>query len=692
MKVKPNNSSEILEYFQRFIKDIVGIVLISTAAINLLGILGLSEGRLLDSMVQLVRQGFGWGAVVFLLFLLYIGILILFRRVEAIPDLNLRRVLLLEISFFAALAFLSIFGGNIISRATQGMDGGVIGWGIARIFNSFLPMQVSSVLLFLVALFSLVAAFGGLRKVITALQVKLGELEQQNSTLAADMNEQDSKVGDAHQTSVEHEPQLDAQPALPDENLPDNAILIDPQNVATDEKYIKNNAEVIEQTFEEFGIPASVVGYRIGPTVIQYALEPGYIDKTSANGEANRRKIRVSQISSLQRDLALALGAERLRIEAPIPGYSFVGIEVPNRYSSMVRLKSILTSTDFQRMNSSLRLALGLDVSGNPIAADLTRMPHLLIAGTTGSGKSVCITALIMSLVMCNSPEDLQMAILDPKRVELSQFNGLPHLIGEVESDPNRMLAVLEWVVAEMERRYKVFEEKNARDIDVYNLKAARRGFPKIPKIVVLIDELASLMMMSPEQTEARLVRLAQMARATGIHLIVATQRPSTDVVTGLIKANFPARIAFTVASSVDSRVILDVNGAETLLGRGDMLFLDPENGAPHRVQGVMIDDSEIKAVLEHWNTVIPPQTSAGPPPWDKFVVERSEDGDEMIGRAIALLKKEGRASASLLQRRLHIGYPRAARLMDELEEMGVIGPPESGGRDREVIFDDPEE
>jgi len=381
-----------------------------------------------------------------------------------------------------------------------------------------------------------------------------------------------------------------------------------------------------------------------------------------------------------------------LRIEAPIPGYSFVGIEVPNRYSSMVRLKSILGSDSFKKMQSSLRLALGLDVSGNSVSADLTRMPHLLIAGTTGSGKSVCISALITSLVMCNSPAELKIAILDPKLVELALFNGLPHLIGEVETDVNRMLAVLAWAVAEMDRRYRAFEEINARDIQMYNTKAGRRGLPKLPKIVIFIDELASLMTASPEQTEGRLVRLAQMARATGIHLVVATQRPSTDIVTGLIKANFPARIAFMVASSIDSRVILDVNGAETLLGKGDMLFLDPENGSPKRIQGVMMEDTEIKAVLQYWNSVIPPEINGAKEcPWEKFILNKSNDGDELIGKAIALLRDEGKASASLLQRKLRIGYPRAARLMDELEEMGIVGPPEGGGKDREVILDDDE-
>lgn len=686
MKKQANHSLELGEYFQRFIKDILGIVLISGAVISLLGYLNLSQGRALNSLVGVIKQGFGWGTIFFFAFLLYIGILILFRRVENFPTINLKRMLYLELCFFATLGFLSILGGNSLVRAAQGSDGGVIGWGIAEMCDSVLPLPLCSILFVLIAMLSLLTATGLLRKIVTKIERKPAP---QSNPLTANAVSATGRRADSKQRKDEIFQAEQFNTESPPADLPPLSILIDQKNSVADEGYIKQNAQRIEQTFEEFGIPASVVGYRIGPTVIQYALEPGYIDKTNEEGELSKKKIRVSQISSLQRDLALALGAERLRIEAPIPGYSFVGIEVPNRYSSMVRLKSILSSTSFQKMQSSLRLALGMDVSGNPVSADLIRMPHLLIAGTTGSGKSVCIGALITSLVMCNSPADLKIAILDPKLVELALFNGLPHLIGEVETDVNRMLAVLAWAVAEMDRRYKAFEEINARDIRMYNIKASRRGFSKMPKIVIFIDELASLMMASPEQTEGRLVRLAQMARATGIHLVVATQRPSTDIVTGLIKANFPARIAFMVASSVDSRVILDVNGAETLLGKGDMLFLDPENGSPKRIQGVMVDDLEIKAVLEYWNTIIPPALDkSNESPWEKFVVNRSEDGDELIGKAISLLRNEGKASASLLQRKLRIGYPRAARLMDELEEMGIVGPPEAGGREREVTLD----
>jgi S-DNA-T family DNA segregation ATPase FtsK/SpoIIIE len=460
------------------------------------------------------------------------------------------------------------------------------------------------------------------------------------------------------------------------------------QPVRPDERTINQTAGLIEKTLAEFGIPAKVVGFRVGPTVTQYAVQPGFIRKGTEE-DAQQLKVRVAQIAGLQRDLALALSAERLRIEAPVPGRGFVGIEVPNSRSALVRLRPLLETDAFYKVASPLAIALGRDVSGNPLVADLARMPHLLVAGTTGSGKSVCLTALAACLAMNNAPEDLRLVMIDSKMVELIRFNGLPHLYGKVETDIQRILGVLRWVVVEMEHRYQLLEAAKARDVDAYNRRLQRRkDVQPLPRIVVMIDEMADLMMSAPDQTEHNLVRLAQMARATGIHLVVATQRPSTDVVTGLIKANFPARLAFAVASGVDSRVILDLPGAETLLGRGDMLFLNPEIGNPVRAQGVIVTDQEIERLIAHWQKV----TSArdAPPPWETMVnaADDKTGDDVLIERAITLLKKEQRASASMLQRRLNIGYPRAARLLDQLEEMGVVGPSQGGGRDREVLLE----
>jgi S-DNA-T family DNA segregation ATPase FtsK/SpoIIIE len=484
----------------------------------------------------------------------------------------------------------------------------------------------------------------------------------------------------------------DKKPSAPrerDGRLPTLSILLADQNTRPDERTINQTAGMIEKTLAEFGIVATVIGFRVGPTVTQFAVQPGFMKRPGATEEeAQQMKVRVAQIASLQKDLALALSAERLRIEAPVPGKPYVGIEVPNTHSSVVRMRSILETDSFHRIGAPLAMALGRDVSGQPVVADLARMPHLLIAGATGSGKSVCITALAACFAMNNSPEDLRMVLIDSKMVELLRFNGLPHLYGKVETNVERILGVLRWVVVEMEHRYRLLEAAHARDLEVYNRKLARKKeSTPLPRIVVLIDELADLMMSAPDQTEHNLVRLAQMARATGIHLIVATQRPSTDVVTGLIKANFPARLAFAVASGVDSRVILDISGAENLLGRGDLLFLNPEVGNPIRAQGVMITDMEIERLVSHWQKSVGVTSEA--PPWEKLLTEPDENEDQgLIEQAVSIVRQSQRASASLLQRRLRIGYPRAARLLDQLEEMGVVGPSQGGGKERAVMLD----
>jgi S-DNA-T family DNA segregation ATPase FtsK/SpoIIIE len=484
------------------------------------------------------------------------------------------------------------------------------------------------------------------------------------------------------------EKQIPPLPVKPrDTRLPPLNILSAETSDVPDEEQIRQTAKQLEITLAEFGIPAKVIGYRVGPTVTQFAVEPGFIEREGPEGEIIRQKVRVSQISSLSRDLTLALAAERLRIEAPVPGRSYVGIEVPNPRISVVRLRAVLESEEFRRVTSGLSVVLGRDVSGQPLVADLARMPHLLIAGTTGSGKSVCIEALTVCLAMNNTPDQLRLAMIDPKMVELIRFNGLPHLLGKVETELPRMLGVLRWALAEMDHRYRLLEEAHARDLDAFNKIMNRKKQATLPRIVVLIDELADLMMTAPDQTEQCIVRLAQMARATGIHMVVATQRPSTDVVTGLIKANFPARLAFTVASSIDSRVILDTGGAENLLGRGDLLFLNPERGVPVRAQGVFVTDQEIEKVNRFWQKLAPKAVEPQAAPWEELVND-AEQEDDLVKQAIEIVSSTQRASASMLQRRLRIGYPRAARLMDELEAKGVIGPATGGGKEREVLVD----
>ena len=444
----------------------------------------------------------------------------------------------------------------------------------------------------------------------------------------------------------------------------------------------------IEETLQDFGLPARVVEVRRGPAVTQFGVEPGYVERPGPDGELKQQKVRVGQIAALQRDLTLALAVTRLRIEAPVPGRSVVGIEVPNGETSVVRLRNIMESPGFAKLNSSLGVAMGRDVAGAPVMTDLSKLPHLLIAGTTGSGKSVCINAFIACLVFNNTPEQLQLVMIDPKKVELIRFNGLPHLIGHVEVDADRAVGVLRWLTSEMDRRYELFETVSARNISGYNRKAKREH--RLPYIAVFIDELADLMHMYPGDVERTLCRLAQMARATGIHLVVATQRPSTDVITGLIKANFPARLSFAVASGTDSRVILDTVGAENLLGRGDMLYQAPDAGAPARIQGVLVTDTEIERLVEHWRAATPDHTPT-PPPWEPLIARYAllDETDSLLESAVELAKKHEQLSVSFLQRRLRLGYPRAARLMEHLYEMGLVDDPQSGGKTRRSLVED---
>jgi len=680
---------------KRFAQDLLGIFLITFAVISFLGLIGLTGGALTEIWVEWILSGFGWGAFTFVGFLGYVGVLILLRHFQTFPKFNLNKIINLEILFFSSLALLTISGGMSIERANSGLDGGTIGWGLAYSTSRLIGKPLSFGLFLILTLVALAEGIGVRQRILDWLDCSLEKVLTSSSPIQEETSGETSmgtfvsnsareqRAGDVKETGLERASTQNA-------TLPGMELLLDPQKNIADESYIHSKAIQIEKTLNEFGVPVRVAGYRIGPTVLQYAVEPGFVEKVNDEGDIVRKKVKVSQISTLNRDLSLALSVDRLRIEAPIPGTSFVGIEIPNITSSVVRLKSVMKAEEFIQMLSRLKLALGLDVSGNPVMADLSRMPHLLIAGTTGAGKSVCIISLITCLIMNNSPEELKLAILDPKMVELVRFNGLPHLMGKVETEINRMLGILAWAVQEMESRYRLLESIHARDIDTYNVKAKRRGRNNLPKIVVVIDELADLMMSAPEQTEGYLVRLAQMARATGIHLVVATQRPSTDIITGLIKANFPARISFMMATSVDSRVVLDTNGAETLMGRGDMLILNPDETGLSRAQCVMVDDREIDGIISYWQSKYNDQNKdTNYSPWEDLVPMIGEDKDELLQKAVELIRKEGRASTSWLQRKLHIGFPRAARLMDELEELGIVGSMDSGEREREILIDD---
>ncbi|MEJ5201285.1 MAG: DNA translocase FtsK, partial [Anaerolineales bacterium] len=678
-------------HFNRFAQDIIGVSLLAIAFLTLLGLLGLTTGALIRLWVWFLRRWLGLGSYLVSLGLAVTGLFVLRQHFSRLSRPRLSRILALELAGFALITFLAIRSGLSLTEASQGEHGGLVGWGLAALLDMVLPPPWSTLLTIFVLIFLVFYGLG-----FGEWSVRLFEqwLLRGDQPVSGMTEEKQRDTGTSRQyivppsnlTEVPHSEAIDSGAVSKrDERLPPLNLLLQDQNNNPDEESIQATADLIEKTLLELGVPTRVIGFRVGPVVTQFAVEPGYTEKPGLDGKLVRQKVRVSQIAALQRDLARALAAERLRIEAPVPGHSFVGIEVPNRKNTVVRLRPLLESESFQRLGSPLALALGRDVSGLPVVADLARMPHLLIAGTTGSGKSVCIAALTICLVMNNSPEELRLAMLDPKMVELARFNGLPHLLGQVESEPERMLAVLRWALAEMDNRYRILEAARARDLDGYNRKAERRKQPVLPRIVIFIDELADLMMTAPDQTEHSLIRLAQMARATGIHLVLATQRPSTDVVTGLIKANFPARISFNVATSVDSRVILDSNGAEDLLGRGDMLFLNPEVGTPLRSQGVLVTDHEIERVVGFWQRTSPAQDI--PAPWEEYLQDEEEGSDELLQQAIALVRQTQRASASFLQRRLRIGYPRAARLIDELEALGVVGPAQGGGREREVLW-----
>lgn len=451
--------------------------------------------------------------------------------------------------------------------------------------------------------------------------------------------------------------------------------LLDDNKTEVDSGNIENNVQIIQKTLADFGIEVEMGEVNVGPTVTQYTLRPS-------------TGVKLSQIAGLQNDLALALAAHGIRMELPIPGKALVGIEVPNKSTAIVRLREVMQTSDFINHKSKLALSLGRDVAGRPMIADLAKMPHMLIAGATGTGKSVAINSLFISLLYRNTPQDIKFIVVDPKRVELSSYNGIPHLLTPAIVEPDKAVNALKWAVAEMERRYKLLADAGNRNISDYN---ASTELP-LPYIVIIVDELADLMAVAQNEVEAAIVRLAQMARAVGIHLILATQRPSVEVITGLIKANITSRIAFAVASQVDSRTIIDSSGAEKLLGNGDMLFVSAEFNKPRRVQGAFIGEQEVRKVVDFF------KNQAGAVIYNEDIIEKPKRGlgipgmggdegndeDDMYEAAKEEVIRAGKASASLLQRRLRVGYARAARLLDILEDKGVIGPGD-GAKPREV-------
>lgn len=690
-------------------QQILALFVIALGAITLLTVFQVTDGRWANAWVGFLRHLVGWGVYPVAVAIVLAGLLWLQYHLDRSVHWRWRPFVGVELVFFSLLALTH----TVLSRddpwglVETSWGGGLVGWGLSIMLSIYLgwPANVLVLALLLILGLGLVfdVTFYDLKRVVSTLRRSLSGYRarraetrgrQEPQVTSPQPEERAKDASRSARSSSNAESRATASKVALSERrestLPPLSLLDESEGPPLTDKEIRDKSRVIKKTLAQFGLPVEVISVRMGPTVTQFGVEPGFRKRSRGDD----RKVRVKQISQRSDDLALALATPNLRVEAPVPGRPFVGIEVPNEEIQVVGVREVMASEEFEQLDSPLAIALGHDVAAQPIVADLARMPHLLIAGTTGSGKSVCIKSITACLISNNTPEELRLVMIDPKMVELVRFNGLPHLYGEVETDLERVVKVLRWVTLEMDERYKRFADASARDLDDYNRRVTERGKPTLPRVVVLIDELADLMMLAPEAVEQLLCRIAQMGRATGIHLVVATQRPSTDVVTGLIKANFPARISFATASQVDSRVILDMPGAETLLGDGDMLYLAPDAGHPVRLQGCFVSVEELDRLMGFWRKGIGAVERRTP--WEQMMPpeedgESTFEGDyvdeDMLQRAITLVKDRGSASTSLLQRRLHVGYPRAARLIEVMAEMDIIGPPVGGGRTRSVLI-----
>ena len=672
------------------------------------------------AFAPVLRSGFGWGAPLVVVMVLGGGVYLIWPRAPQVRPLDVVALLAVTFAVLGLLALLEVGGGST-GEAISGWVAGYVGeWGAGVIFGMALLLGL------IVAFhFSPAATLGALAATARAAHAERQRIEAlvRRAGPKAEPRPKAAPLAPATATTRPEPVEVLAEPSFLDQlddDLPDEPpapprqrpaeaeplapvmkVVADPLDdepevdwklpginlleTATARKErmqdeIKRNVRVIEHTLMTFGVEGKVIGVNPGPAVTQYEIQP-------AEGVAVRK------IVSLHNDLALALAASPLRIEAPIPGKSAVGIEVPNKSASLVTLREVVGSPGFQEGNRNLALALGNDVSGQPIVGDMTKMPHLLIAGATGQGKSVCINALIASMLMQATPAQLRLMLIDPKRVELAAYNGLPHLMVPVLVEPHQAAAALRWAVAEMDRRYKLLSGIGVRNIQGYNEKAAASNAKRLPYVVIVVDELADLMMVAAGEVEELICRIAQLARAVGIHLIVATQRPSTDIITGLIKANIPSRIAFAVGSQVDSRVILDSGGAEKLLGRGDMLYQPVDAGKPARIQGAFVSDKEVDAIVGWWK-------AQGEPHFMEEVLDEAAstgygEGDDrkldpLFARAARAVCAEGGASVSLVQRKFNVGYSRAGRIVDQLADHRVIGGYQ-GSKSREVLMNLPD-
>lgn len=680
---------------------LAGAVLLFVVALFLvLGGFG-TGGPMPKGMFEGVYWAFGWAAYVTPVALVYWGVYKFTSEDHQIP---LGRL----VSMLAVLAFSSAFllttFAEKVGDSWVGGHGGEVGTLLGSAVLNALDTFPASIMFLVFTVLAVFFAFGISLKVLLRIgdlfkreendSSELGDLKARASQGGFKLNEgvpvEHGEMSDREKQSRFSSLKNTAQKLAPTENHEALTVASDPdwkfpgmnllnqKQDKADAGDVEGNARIIHDTFENFSIDVEVEGANIGPRVTQYTLKPP-------------TGVKLTKITALENNLALDLAAHSIRMEAPIPGKRAVGIEVPNVKPAIVRLSSILQSHDWTNMKGPLSFAIGKDIAGNAVVADLDKMPHLLVAGQTGSGKSVMINGILTSLLYRNSPSDLKLILVDPKQVELTPYNDIPHLLTPVINEPEKCISALKWAVAEMERRLRTMAEVGKRNIGEYNNLKKEEG---MPYIVIVIDELADLMMMAARDVEALIVRLAQKARAAGIHLVLATQRPSVDVITGLIKANVPARIAFTVASQVDSRTIIDQMGAEKLLGRGDMLLLTSDMPKPKRVQAAFIDDDETNKITDFIRMQRPPQ-------YDDEIISQpvqlngkggvvaemgsGEGGDDMWQDAVRVVIEGRKASTSLLQRRLRIGYGRAARLIEEMEEQGIVGPAD-GARPREVL------
>lgn len=749
-RASPRSKKQPLRF--TYWREVTGIGLLALAAVTILSILPTDHGALTAQWMSFLRVSVGWGLYLVPFILGAIGIALILEAFGADLEIQFGKLSALGILFLLFLALLSLL--STANHMTSGSTweyvrpgaGGYVGDLLRSILVAGMGAVGAYVLIFMLALVCITvlmelspteiaaAAAKSWRAVMDWYRIRFRlaanngasysspePAPAQRSTPPSPAPPADLKIVPAPPPPIAEVPPAKGPtaPAAPGKvallpriiggervgqpwELPRLEEIFE---ISTEREIsqteIRTRVRIIEDTLASFGVPARVVEVNQGPAVTQFGVEPGFVEQKLSSGKVKRSKVKVSKISALANDLALALAASPVRIEAPVPGRGIVGIEVPNMETSLVTLRSVMETEAFQNIKSNLALALGQDVSGQPAVADLAAMPHLLIAGATGSGKSVCINAIVACLLCRNTPDDLRLIMIDPKMVELSGYNGIPHLYDRVVVELERVVEVLKWTTQEMDRRYRLFSKAGARNLESYNASAPARGESVLPTIVVIIDELADLMMIAPEEVERHICRIAQMARATGIHLVIATQRPSVDVITGLIKANFPARISFAVSSQVDSRVILDTAGAERLLGRGDMLFMRPDSSKLARLQGCFVSDAEINRLVRYWKRA---RTLGQPEPlrddeaheplqqplWpDLIAQEKSAAGeDPLLNQAIEIVRQHERASTSLLQRKLRVGYTRAARLIDMLEERNIVGPDPGGGRSREVLID----